>query len=92
MRKYLSALGLLAVMRANFERVTEPGRSCRHTLTDNLMCGLWLCLRLSIRQCCSSMGGGGWTGCLRRRCSGCSVGSSKWLGGTSSLTSFNFRV
>ena len=42
MRKHLSALGLLAVVRAHFERIKEPGRSCRHTLTDNLMCGLVL--------------------------------------------------
>ena len=42
MRKHLSAPGLLAVVRAHFERIKEPGRSCRHTLTDNLMCGLAL--------------------------------------------------
>ena len=42
MRKHLSAPGLLAVVRANFERIKESGRSCRHTLTDNLMCGLAL--------------------------------------------------
>ena len=42
MRKHLSAPGLLAVVRAHFERIKEPGRSCRHTLTDDLMCGLAL--------------------------------------------------
>ena len=42
MRKHLSAPVLLAVVRAHFERIKEPGRSCRHTLTDNLMCGLAL--------------------------------------------------
>ncbi len=42
MRKHLSAPGLLAVVRTHFERIKEPGRSCRHTLTDNLMCGLAL--------------------------------------------------
>ena len=42
MRKHLSAPGLLAVVRERFERIEEPGRYCRHTLTDNLMCGLAL--------------------------------------------------
>ncbi len=42
MRKHLSAPGLLAVVRAHFERIKEPGRYCRHTLADNLMCGLAL--------------------------------------------------
>ena len=42
MRKHLSAPGPLAMVRAGFERIKEPGRCCRHALTDNLMCGLAL--------------------------------------------------
>ena len=39
-RKHLSAPGLLTGVRERFERIEEAGRCCRHTLTDNLMCGL----------------------------------------------------